>query len=209
MKENKLLRATAIVSCLIGLLIILYGGVKNHDEVSQFRALDFIQSILIFNFIILVFLPDKKLFNIAFIIGILTVIIDFFLETIAFYLNWWYPLGGIQYPPIIVVPLEMVFGFFFVGASMGIIITFPEKFREIDFKLLNWLKPLFKNEKADWFWRILLILVNAIIGTHGDYSAGPQIWAPGPLWHPIFTFIVWFGGGVVTLYLYYYFDKKL
>jgi len=209
MNENKLLRATVILANIIGLLILLYGGIKNPENVRVFRALDFLQNILLFNLILFLFLPNKKEFNIALLIGIFTMVFDYFLETFAVLLDWWYPLGGIQFPPILIVPLEMVGGFVFLGTCMGIILTFPEKIREIDFSLLNWLKPLFRDPKYDTMWRIMLLFLNAIIGTHGDYSAGPTIWAPGASWHPIYTFMVWFGGGIITLLLFNYLRKKI
>jgi len=207
MKDFKLLRATGIIICLVGVFLILFGGIKTPEN---FRILsDFIQNILILNIILLIFLPNNRTLKIALIIGIFTMVIDFILETIAVYLNWWYPLGGTQFPPIIVVPLEMVISFLIIGTAIGIILTFPEKIREMDFKPLNWIKPLFENQKFDWLWRFLLILVNAIIGTHGDYSAGPEIWVPGTYWHPIYTFFIWFGGGTIILLLYYFLEKKI
>jgi len=206
MKENKLLRATGIITSLVAVILILYGNVKTPEN---FRFMDVIQTCLILIIVMFIFLPDDRLMKIALIIGMLTLVIDLILETIAVYLDWWYPLGGTQIPPLIIVPLEMLIGFIFTGAATAITYTHPEKIREMDFKLLNWIKPLFKKEKYDLFWRLLLVLAMAIIGTHGDYSAGPEIWVPGPLWYPIYTFFVWFGGGLIMLYLFYYLDKKL
>ena len=105
MEENKLLRSIVIISNVIGLLIILYGGIKNPENVPLFRALDFLQNILVLNIILFIFLPNKSTFKIALILGIFSMIIDYVLETIAVMLNWWYPLGGIQYPPILIIPL--------------------------------------------------------------------------------------------------------
>jgi hypothetical protein len=206
MEDNKLLRLTASISSLFAIILVLFGGIKTPEN---FRTFEIIQNILIINLVIFVFYPDNRTFKIAFLIGIFTMLFDFVLETIAVILNWWYPLGGIQYPPIIIVPLEMLIGFLFIGTSIGIILTFPEKMREIDSKLLNWLKPLFKEQKYDKVWRVLFIFVNAIIGTHGDYTAGPTIWAPGPNWYPIYTFFVWFGGGIIILLVFNYLRMKI
>ena len=52
------------------------------------------------NLVIFVFYPDKRTFKIAFIVGIFTMVFDFVLETIAVILDWWHPLGGLQYHPI-------------------------------------------------------------------------------------------------------------
>jgi len=205
MTENKLLRATGTVTSLVAIILILYGNVKTPEN---FRFLDVVQTCLIFILAMFIFLPDDRLMKIALILGIFTMVIDFILETIAVYLDWWYPLGGTQFPPLIIVPLEMLIGFIFTGAAIGITYTYPEKIREMDFKLLNWLKPLFKNEKVDLIWRILLVLAMAIVGTHGDYTAGPEIWVPGPFWHPIYTFFVWFGGGLILLVIFYYLEKR-
>ncbi|MHA1150600.1 MAG: hypothetical protein ACTSR8_20460 [Promethearchaeota archaeon] len=207
MKEDTLLRVSGILVCIIGIILILVGGIKTPEN---FRILsDIIQTFFLFMLIILLFLPDNRLMKIAFIIGIFTVITDFLLETIAVYLDWWYPLGGTQFPPVIIVPLEMIFSFLFIGAAMAIMLTFPEKIREMNFPLFNWIKPLFQNEKNDWYWRIFLIFLNALIGTNGDYSAGDTIWAPGPYWQPFYTFLVWLFGGLFTLLQFYLLDKRI
>ena len=58
-------------------------------------------------------------------------------------------------------------------------------------------------------WRVAFAFLNALVGTNGDYSAGPTIWAPGPNWYPIYTFFVWLGGGIVCLLLFNWLDKKI
>ncbi len=206
MNDKKLIRILGIIISTVGIIIILFGNIKTTET---FRLLDLIQSILLLIVVTLIFMPNKRILKIALIIGSFTMVFDWVLETIAVYLNWWYPLGGLQYPPIIIVPLEMVVGFLFIGASMGVILNFPEKIREMEFKILNWIKPLVKEPKYDKIWRFLLILLNAIIGTNGDYSAPRTIWAPGPYWHPIYTFFVWFGGGIITILLFQYLILKI
>ena len=181
----------------------------NPANVSLFRALDLLQNILLLNIVLFIFVPTNSVFKIALIIGIITMIFDYVLETIAVLLSWWFPLGGIQFHPLLIIPLEMVVGFIFLGISIGIILTFPEKIRDMNFKPLNWLKPLFKESKYDYVWRSLLIFLNAIVGTHGDYSAGSTIWVPGPQWQPLYTFFVWFGGGLITLLIFYILRQKI
>lgn len=189
------------MTCFFGILFILFGDIKTPEN---FRILsDFIQNILLFNLILLIFMPTNRVMKIAIIIGVFTVIIDFILETVAVYLDWWYPLGGTQYSPIIVVPLEMVASFFLIGSTMAIILTFPEELRNTEIRFLRPFKIFVRNPNMDKVWRLLLILGNAIIGTNGDYTAGPTIWVPGPTWHPFYTFLVWFGGGFITLVLFY------
>ena len=190
MDENKLLRATAIVSNLIGLLIILDGNIKNPENVALFRALDVLQNIFLLNIVLFLFLPNKQTFKIALIIGIFSMIFDFILETFAVLLDWWYPLGGIQLPPVLIIPLEMVVGFIFLGTCMGIVLTFPDKMREIDFKLLNWLKPLFKEPKYDHIWRVLLIFVNAIIKCFSTFNFLSTGFYPHRLITHFFTILV-------------------
>jgi hypothetical protein len=203
---SMIFRGLGIVSCLLGILLILFGGIKTAEN---FRIVsDFLQNSLEHNHVLFLFLPDDNKLKIAMIIGLLTMLIDFILETVAVYLDWWYPLGGTQFPPLIVVPLEMVLSFFLIGTTMAIILDFPEKIRTSSFFALKLIKPFFKNNRLDWFWRFLLVLLNAIIGMNGDYSAGPEIWAPGPSWNPIYTFFVWLGGGFVTLLFYYLLNKK-
>lgn len=196
------MRILVIISSISGILLILFGGIKTSEN---FRILsDFIQNILLLNLIFFLFLPNKTEIKIALYIGVFTMIFDFFLEEIAEYLEWWYPLGGTQYPPIIVVPLEMVLSFFLIGTGLGVILTFPEKIKSFEFGPLNPLKRLFQNPRFDIVWRIILLFINALIGTNGDYTAGSQIWVPGPHWNPLYTFFVWFGGGLITLGIYYY-----
>ena len=202
-QDYLILRITLIISCLAGVLLILFGGIKT---AANFRILsDFIQNILIITIVLLVFMPDNRNLKVALFMGIFILILDFVLETLAVYLNWWYPLGGTQFPPLIVVPIEMVISFMLIGTSMGVILTFPEKMRENEIPVLA---KIFENPKYDYVWRILFLFGNAIIGTNGDYIAGPAIWAPGPLWHPIFTFFVWFGGSMAGLLIFYLFRKK-
>lgn len=71
------------------------------------------------------------------------------------------------------------------------------------------MKPLFKNPRHDKPWLVLLLFVNAIVGTNGDYSAGPSIWVPGAAWHPLYTFVVWFGGGLLVLLVFTWLDKRV
>jgi len=207
MTHYMLLRIVGIFSSLIGVLLILFGGIKTSEN---FRVLsDIIQNVLVLNIVLLVFLPKDRDLKVAVLIGGFTMIFDYILETVAFYYGWWYALGGTQYPPLLVIPLEMVLSFFMIGTAMGILFTFPQKIRSMDFKLLNWTEFFFKNPKLDYFWLILLLFLNALIGTHGDYTAGNEIWVPGPYWHPLYTLIVWFGGGLITLILYFILKKKI
>ncbi|MHA1293768.1 MAG: hypothetical protein ACTSQJ_14010 [Promethearchaeota archaeon] len=206
-KNYRILRITGIFVCIIGLILILFFQIKTTEN---FRILsDFIQNIILFVLVLLIFLPDNKTMKVALIIGVFTMLFDFIIETIAVYLDWWYPLGGTQMPPIIVIPIEMVLSFLIIGTTMAIVFTFPEKIREMDFQPLNWIKPLFENENYDWYWRVLLIFINAIIGTYGDYNAGQEIWIPGPNWHPIYTFFVWFFGGIMMLLMFWFLQKKI
>lgn len=201
------LRIIGIITSISGILIILFGGIKTTEN---FRLLsDFIQNILLLNLIFFIFLPNNVQLKIAVYIGIFIMIFDFLLEEIAVFLDWWYPLSGTQYPPIIVVPLEMVISFFLIGTGMGVILTFPEKIRSFNLGPLNPLKRLFQNSRLDLLWRVLILITNALIGTNGDYTAGSEIWIPGPNWHPIYTFFIWFGGGLITLALYYYLERKI
>ncbi|MFX1296002.1 MAG: hypothetical protein ACFFD2_14275 [Promethearchaeota archaeon] len=206
MSNDRLLRISGILASLFGLILILFGNIKT---IANFRILsDIIQNILLFNIVLLLFLPEQKKLENAFVLGVFTMIFDFFLETIAVYLNWWYPKGGFQAPPILVIPLEMVISFLFIGTTVGIILGLPERIRTMDFKLFNWLKFFVKNPRYDLIWRILFIFVNAIVGTNGDYTAGYEIWVPGPYWYWIYTFFVWFGGGMIILIIFYYLGKK-
>ena len=207
MDNLKFIRSIIFISSIIGILLIIFGNIKSPDN---FRILsDLIQNLLIFNLILVLFMPNYRLLKISFIVGIFTMVYDFFLETIAVNLNCWYPLGGTQFPPVIIIPLEMIISFTIIGTSFSILLTFPEKIRSIDFKSLNWIKSLFKNKRIDFFWRILMVLGNAIIGTNGDYSAGSDIWIPGPFWYPIYTFIIWFVGGVIILLVFSGLEKRI
>lgn len=206
MLNDRLLRISGFFASVFGLILILIGNIKTP---ANFRILsDIIQNVLLFNIILLLFLPEQKKLENALILGLFTMIFDFFLETIAVYLNWWYPKGGFQAPPILIVPLEMVISFMLIGTTVGIILGFPEKIRNMEFKPFNWLKFFVNNPRYDLMWRILYIFVNAVVGTNGDYTAGYDIWVPGPYWHWIYTFFVWFGGGLIILLVFYYLERK-
>ncbi len=206
MSENKLIRICGILASLGGLILIFVGNIKT---LANFRILsDIVQNILIFNVILLLFSPEEKKLENALLLGLFTMIFDFVLETIAVIFNWWYPKGGFQAPPLLIIPLEMVISFMIIGTTTGILLNFPEKIRDMDFKPLNWLKFLVRNPNYDLAWRILFIFANAVVGTNGDYSAGWEIWVPGSGWHWIYTFFVWFGGGLIILSVYYFLDKS-
>jgi hypothetical protein len=206
MSENKLIRICGMVASLGGLALIFVGNIKT---LANFRILsDIVQNILIFNVILLLFSPEEKKLENALLLGLFTMIFDFVLETVAVIFNWWYPKGGFQAPPLLIIPLEMVISFMIIGTTTGILLNFPEKIRNIDFKPLNWMKFLVRNPKHDLGWRILFIFANAVVGTNGDYSAGWEIWVPGPGWHWIYTLFVWFGGGLIILSVYYYLEKS-
>ncbi|TFF86315.1 MAG: hypothetical protein EU551_01835 [Promethearchaeota archaeon] len=36
---------------------------------------------------------------------------------------------------------------------------------------------------------------------------GPEIWVPGPNWHPIYTFLVWLLGGLLILVIFKLLDR--
>ncbi|NVM55441.1 MAG: hypothetical protein HWN66_17170 [Candidatus Helarchaeota archaeon] len=210
MKEFNLLRATGIIACIAGILLIIF--VDNVKTSENFHIInDFIQNILVLNTVLLIFIPNNRRLKIALIIGVFIMLFDFIFETIAVYAGWWYPLGGIQFPPVLVLPLEMVISFLIIGTSTGLILYLPNKIREMDFKAFNWLKPLVRNPKFDWFWRVLIILVLTVVSTLGDFTAGPEIWVRGPNWHPSFTFILngWFYIGMLALFLLYYLEKRI
>lgn len=176
------IRIIIVISSLTGILLILFGNDWFGTIITpdNFRIIsDILQNILILQLILALFMPRTKILKISFGIGIFTMIYDFFLETAAVYLDWWYPLGGTQFPPLLVIPLEMILSFFIIGFSFSILLIFPEKIRNSNSRVINWVKPLF-HKKYDLIWRILLVLINAIIGINGDYSAGPEIWIPGP-----------------------------
>ncbi|MFX0139921.1 MAG: hypothetical protein ACFFDN_40140 [Candidatus Hodarchaeota archaeon] len=206
MMNDRLLRISGIFASLFGLILILFGNIKT---TTNFRILsDIIQNILLFNILLLLILPEQKRLENSLILGLFTMIFDFFLETIAVYFNWWYPRGGFQAPPILIIPLEMVISFMLIGTTVGIILGAPEKIRNMELKPFNWLKFFVKNPRFDLMWRILFIFVNALVGTNGDYTAGYEIWVPGPYWHWIYTFFVWFGGGMIILLVFYYLEKR-
>lgn len=207
MEQFKLLRYTGIVGSLAGLFLILFGGIKT---TANFRIVsDLLQNIFLLNFVMLLFLPSEKTMKISLMMGIFNMVVDFFLETVAVLLDWWYPLGGTQFPPVIIVPLEMVVSFLIIGTSTGILLTFPEKFRATNNKLIGWTKPLFKNERYDVVWRVLYLFLISLVGTNGDYSAGEEIWMPGVNWLPIYTFFVWFLGGLLMLLFYTLLEKRI
>jgi hypothetical protein len=200
-------RIAGICASVAGVLFIMFGGIKTPQN---FRILsDLIQNLLLFNAMMLLFLPDDRQMKVALCTGCFTAIWDFLLEEAAVYLGWWYPLGGTQFPPAVVVPVEMVASFVIIGASMAIIFYIPGRIRVIDCKPVNWVKPLFKNPRHDRIWLVLLLLANAIVGTNGDYSAGPSIWVPGAAWNFLYTFLVWFGGGLLVLLVFKWLDKRI
>ena len=195
-------------ACLAGALVILFGGVVTPES---FRILnDIVLNLLVLGLAWLLFAPNAKALRVAWVIGVFTMALDFFLETAAVYLHWWYPLGGTQFPPLVVVPLEMVVGFLIMGTATGIVLAFPRRIRETTLKPLDRLKALFANPNWHGAWRIAFVPVLALIGTHGDYTAGPDIWAPGAHWHPAFTFLVWSGCAlaIVALYCYLAEDRR-
>ncbi|MHA1270573.1 MAG: hypothetical protein ACTSPY_12345 [Candidatus Helarchaeota archaeon] len=203
MKQVNIIRLIISITSITGILLILFGNIKTIDN---FRILsDIIQNILLFNLVLIIFMPNKIYLKISIIIGIFTMIYDLILESVAVYLNWWYPKGKYT---IFGVPIEMVLSFLLIGATFCILLTFPNKLRNTNIKYLKWIKPLFRNDKFDIVWRVLLVISNAIIGTNGDYSAGTDIWEPGLYWCPTYTFLIWLTGGLVVLILFIFLEKR-
>ncbi|NVM31257.1 MAG: hypothetical protein HWN65_20635 [Candidatus Helarchaeota archaeon] len=169
---------------------------------------DIIQNTLAFVIILFILWPDSGHLQIAFGVGLFTMGYDFFIETLAVKLDWWYPLGGTQAPPILVIPIEMVISFLIFGAITALFFQIPERVRTTDSRIVSKFKKLFKNSNMDVGWQILLILVISIAGTYGDYSAGPTVWVPGPSWHPFFTFLIWFHGGLLTILIFFLLKRR-
>jgi phosphoglycolate phosphatase-like HAD superfamily hydrolase len=200
-------RWVGIVLCFLGILYILFSGIKTPEN---FRVLsDIVQTVLVTFLVYLLFIPEKRQFTNASKLGIFVMIYDFLLETVAVALDWWYPIGGTQLEPILIIPLEMVLSFWLMGVSTSIIFSSPEIIRKTELKSISWLKKFFKHSKFDNIFRISIILLLAIVGTNGDYTAGPTIWVAGPKWHFIYTFIVWMTGGFLTLLVYLKLNQKV
>ncbi|MBN2152743.1 MAG: hypothetical protein JW839_14925 [Candidatus Lokiarchaeota archaeon] len=207
MKTSRAARVAGIAASAAGVAIILFGGVKTPEN---FRVIsDLLQNLLLLNAVILLFLPDDRQMKVAALTGCFTAAWDLVLEEAAVWLGWWYPLGGTQFPPVVVVPVEMVASFVIIGTSMALVFYAPGRIRAMDCKLLNWVKPMFKNPRHDRLWLVLLLVVNAIVGTNGDYSAGTSIWVPGAAWHPFYTFVVWFAGGLLVLLVFEWLDRRV
>ncbi|MHA1732004.1 MAG: hypothetical protein ACTSU5_08665 [Promethearchaeota archaeon] len=194
------LRVAGMLACLGGVAYILFGGVKT---ASNFRVLsDLVQNLLVLAFVLLLFWPDARAARNALALGAFTMAYDFILETTAVYLDWWYPLGGTQFPPVLVVPLEMVSSFLLIGAATYFLLDAPARIREGCPAPASWFRPAFRDPRFDDAWRVAFTLLVAVVGTRGDYTAGPDIWAPGPQWHVALTFVVWFSGGLLVLLVY-------
>ncbi len=209
MKSPYLLRIVGAGLCFLAIVIPLSGIIR--VSVNGRVLGDILQNIFILCMSLFVLFPDEKRLQNALIIGCYTTVLDFILETAAVYLSWWFPLGGTQAPPLLVVPLEMVLGFFFFGMTIGIIFTFPRQVRDLNLnevgnsilkKFLQFLKRLFPV-KLDWAWLVGFVFISAYIGMNGDYNAGPAAWVPGPGWQMIYTFFVWFFGGISMLALFF------
>jgi hypothetical protein len=213
MKSYLLLRVLGTTLCLLAILLLM---AKLITVSANGRILsDIIQNILLLGLCLFLIFPEEKRLQNAILIGAYTCVLDFFLETAAVYLAWWFPLGGTQAPPILVVPLEMVLGFFFFGTAIGLIFIVPRKIREFEpgksgnafytkiAKLLKWLFP----KKLDLVWLVGFVFLSAVIGMYGDYNAGPGAWVPGPGWQMIYTFFVWFLGGLSMLAVFYTLEK--
>jgi len=190
-----------VLCCVGAIAVLLFAPVKT---AANFRALnDLLQNALVLALALLVFAPSARTVWRAAKLGVFVMVFDFVLETAAVRLDWWHPLGGTQFPPVIVVPVEMLTGFLLMGTSLGVVLSFPEALRDMRGRGLNWIRPWFLEPKRDLAWQLALLALLAVVGTHGDYAAGPAIWAPGPQWHPFYTFCVWTGSGLAVLWVYY------
>ncbi|MBD3351181.1 MAG: hypothetical protein GF364_06820 [Candidatus Lokiarchaeota archaeon] len=204
MNDLKPMRISGIVLSTIGVVLILFSGIKT---VTNFRILsDIIQNILIFNIILLIFMPERKRLLKSFILGIIVMIYDFLIETIAVKFEWWFPLSGTQYPPFLVIPLEMVISFFIIGSSFSLLFDLPERIEEIKDHRFVSLKKLFSKKYSIHIFRVILVVLNAFVGMHGDYSAPDEIWMPGENWSPLFTFLIWLSGGLLSVAVFYFIE---
>jgi len=194
------IRAGGVALILGGIAVVLSSRITTP---ANFRLLnDLVQNALVLAAVLLAFLPTKQALLRAVALGVFVMVFDFVLETVAVRLGWWRPLGGTQFPPVLVVPLEMLIGFLIMGTSFGVVLCFPVRIRNARSQALNWARPWFENPRRDRAWQLLLILLVAAAGTHGDYAAGPEIWLPGAHWRPAYTFCVWAGTGLAVLWAY-------
>ncbi|MHA1229447.1 MAG: hypothetical protein ACTSRP_02940 [Candidatus Helarchaeota archaeon] len=208
MKDHIMLKLFGMIGVCVSLIIILFGGIKNP---SNFRLIsDIIQNTLISIFMLFLFFPDNKKIRDAIYLGTFVMVFDFILESIAVKFDWWYSLGGTTFPPIIIVPLEMIVGFFFLGFSFYFIFDIPVYLVKIrsNYSLIKFFTNLAKKKPIPHIFRITIVFLNAIIGTNGDLTAGEEIWKMGPGWAPIYTFFIWLIGGLITLSFYYFLQNK-
>lgn len=207
MKEFDLLRVLGISISIFGILVIIFGNVKTPENFQMLS--NFGQNILVLNAILLIIMPKNRRLKIVLIIGVAIMVFDFVFEVIAVGAGWWILIGDNL---VLGLPIEMVISFLFIGTATGLILYLPEKIREMDFKLFNWLKPLVKNPRYDLLWKLLIVLALTIISTYGDLSGGVEmgVWAYGPNWHSSFVFILngWLYIGLIALSLQYVLEKK-
>ena len=195
----------SIFFTLIG--ILLFTDIKTPEN---FRFMnDVVQSGCVLTIMWLVILPSKKVVRASFYLGLSMMIWDFILETIAVKMGWWYPLGGIQLAPYLVIPLEMVISFLFLGMATGFLFGAPIDIRQNDNIHIphQWLKRLVQNPRFDLLYQLGFIVILAFVGMDGDYNAGPSIWVPGPSWQREYTFLIWLFGGLLGLFLFKKFTR--
>jgi hypothetical protein len=195
--------------CVLAVILLQLGLIKVSENGRILG--DILQNIFILCITLFLIFPETKRLQNSIIIGIFTTVLDFVEETAAVYFNWWYPKGGTQMPPFLVIPLEMVLGFFFFGTAIAIIFTVPQKVQELE---INTAHPTLKDKiykvlqrlitpKTGIVWLVAFIFLSAVIGTNGDYHAGSEAWQAGTDWQPVYTFFVWFFSGISMLGVFY------
>jgi len=163
-------------------------------DATGFRTIGLAATVLSFFVVVLIFKPEKNERKYALIAGVVCALYDFTIEAIAKQVGAWFCYGGLQFLGL-GVPLDMLVGFVFYGASVSIISDYPKLFRK-------WHLPTL-NEKYDWIGAAVLVMILSPLGAYGDFqSMNFGAWAPVSYWTFAHTTFAWFTLLVITLLSY-------
>lgn len=153
-------------------------------DATGFRMAGLAVSVVSFFVVLLIFKPAKDERKYALIAGVVCALYDFIIEAIAKQVGAWFCYGGLQFLGL-GVPLDMLVGFVFYGASVSMLSDYPKLFR-------RWHLPTL-NEKYDWVGAFVLVVLLAPLSAYGDFqSMNFGAWEPAPYWSFAHTTFAWF-----------------
>ena len=191
----------------LGVLIILIGLITVGTNLKASRTLGFIKNSMALFVVVAATRPTDRELKLALIIGIYNVFLDYLVESVAYVMGWWYAVEGTTFPPLLIVPLEMILEFLPLGAAYILIWDLPRSKKDTHH---TFFRTLFAKKYFIYVWTLFILVATGLLGVYGDfYAANGSVFLPSPGLTPVHIFFVWSSCGFTMILLHRYLVRRI